>query len=176
MSRTIALAAAALVLAGCGMLAGGVTAEHLADGTWQLKCKGSLAHCLERADEICHDSSYKIVSASDDRDFYGPLDVPYEVRSSAAIVRCGTRGRPLFGGGDSQQPQPAAAAPASPPARACIPGATQACVGAGACPGGQSCLADGSGYSPCLCAAPAPAADAGAGAAPVPAPPPAAAP
>jgi hypothetical protein len=160
MSRTTTLAGAlalALALAGCGLLSGGVTAEHLADGNWQLKCKASLARCLERADELCHDASYKIVSASDDRDFYGPQDVPYEVRSSTAVIRCGTRGRPLFGsGGEAATPAPpAAAATAAPPARACVPGATQACVGAGACPGGQACLADGSGYSPCLCAAPA---------------------
>ena len=35
--------------------------------------------------------------------------------------------------------------------RTCVPGVTQACVGPGACNGGQACLADGSGFAPCDC-------------------------
>jgi len=35
--------------------------------------------------------------------------------------------------------------------RACTPGASQACVGPGACQGGQVCTADGTGYGPCDC-------------------------
>lgn len=38
------------------------------------------------------------------------------------------------------------------PTRACVPGQTQACVGQGACIGGQACNADGSGWGGCLCA------------------------
>ncbi|MBN1605899.1 MAG: DUF4156 domain-containing protein [Polyangiaceae bacterium] len=46
----------------------------------------------------------------------------------------------------------AAATPPPPPKPAgCTPGSTQACVGPGGCNGGQSCVADGSGYSPCDC-------------------------
>lgn len=37
-----------------------------------------------------------------------------------------------------------------PPA-ACVPGATQACVGPAGCSGGQVCITDGSGYGPCDC-------------------------
>jgi hypothetical protein len=33
----------------------------------------------------------------------------------------------------------------------CVPGATQVCVGPGACVGGQSCRSDGKGYDPCVC-------------------------
>ena len=33
----------------------------------------------------------------------------------------------------------------------CVPGQSVACVGVGGCPGGQSCLLDGSGYSACSC-------------------------
>ena len=35
----------------------------------------------------------------------------------------------------------------------CTPGLTQACVGLGACEGGQVCKADGSGWGPCNCGA-----------------------
>jgi hypothetical protein len=46
----------------------------------------------------------------------------------------------------------AAPVPAAPkPTPACTPGTTQACVGPGACQGGQFCLPDGMGFSPCDC-------------------------
>jgi hypothetical protein len=54
----------------------------------------------------------------------------------------------------SGQPPPPPAPPepvdAAPPT-VCVPNATQECVGAGACKGGQSCLPDGSGFSECDC-------------------------
>jgi hypothetical protein len=37
----------------------------------------------------------------------------------------------------------------------CVPNATQACLGAGACPGAQACREDGRGYTPCDCGTPA---------------------
>jgi hypothetical protein len=46
---------------------------------------------------------------------------------------------------------PASSKPAAGASSACVPGATQACVGPAACNGGQSCLADGSGFGPCDC-------------------------
>lgn len=39
---------------------------------------------------------------------------------------------------------------AAPP-QVCVPNATQECVGAGACKGGQSCLPDGTGFTECDC-------------------------
>jgi hypothetical protein len=56
---------------------------------------------------------------------------------------------------DPDADAPAASASAAP-ARACVPGLTQACVGPAGCSGGQACLGDGSGYSACDCG-PAPA-------------------
>jgi hypothetical protein len=52
-----------------------------------------------------------------------------------------------------------AAAPASPavpaeppaPARSCVPGSTQRCVGPGACDGGQVCSPDGMSFGSCDC-------------------------
>ncbi len=43
------------------------------------------------------------------------------------------------------------AAAAVAPGRACVPGATQACVGPGDCKGGQACKDDGSGWERCDC-------------------------
>ena len=39
----------------------------------------------------------------------------------------------------------------TPPAKACIPGQTLACVGANGCASGQACKSDGSGYEACVC-------------------------
>jgi len=41
--------------------------------------------------------------------------------------------------------------PPPAPSPACIPGATQACVGPGGCSGGQVCRPDGTGYGGCDC-------------------------
>jgi hypothetical protein len=51
---------------------------------------------------------------------------------------------------------PASSKPAASAAGACVPGATQTCIGPAACNGGQSCLADGSGFGPCDCGTQAP--------------------
>ncbi len=48
-------------------------------------------------------------------------------------------------------PDAAGPALARPSKMLCVPGATQVCVGSGGCRGGQYCLANGSGYSPCDC-------------------------
>jgi chemotaxis response regulator CheB len=48
----------------------------------------------------------------------------------------------------AQAPPPA---PTVAPARVCVPGSSQACVGVAACAGGQACLPDGSGFGPCDC-------------------------
>jgi hypothetical protein len=141
------------------------TSQHLADGSYQLQCTTALSSCLERVDEVCRGTPYDVVTGHDHR---RSTDITVgtaktEVRSSEAIIRC-TRNKPLFGGNAEPSSAPAsgsetAPVPAAPPeqARACIPGATQACVGIGACSGGQACIADGSGFGPCDCGSPAPA-------------------
>lgn len=68
----------------------------------------------------------------------------------AAAPAAGTRSTTA----PEEPPAPPAAAsatlqPGSP--RACIPGITQACLGAGACQGAQACRDDGAGFSACDC-------------------------
>lgn len=48
------------------------------------------------------------------------------------------------------------ATPPSAPKERCTPGATQACLGPGACQGAQACRDDASGFLPCDCGAPSP--------------------
>jgi hypothetical protein len=49
---------------------------------------------------------------------------------------------------------PPPSAPAKPATPACVPGATQACVGPGGCSGGQACAADGLRFDACNCGSP----------------------
>jgi hypothetical protein len=153
-----------VTLAGCSALSTG-SAERQADGTVLLRCRTSLPRCLERAEDACHGARYDVVRATDNRDYSGPQSSESEERSSEAVVRCGLRGRLLFGAPASKDVTPGpdvGPPPSAAVARTCVPGSTQTCVGPGACRGGQACLADGSGFGACACA-PATAADAGAG-------------
>ena len=152
---------------GCGSLNPDVKTESLGNGEFHLQCKGPLANCLEEADRLCMGSRYEVRSARDDRDYFGPATVAEtEVRTSEAVIGCGQRGRNFFarprGGGAGGGPPPAAPVLPAPstsdlrPAsaattRACIPGATQLCVGPAACRGGQICIADGSAFGSCDC-------------------------
>lgn len=146
--------------------------ERLGSGKFRLSCKGALPACLAGADRLCRDNSYEVVRAQDDRKrFGGDGSSIVETRSSVATVRCMPKDAklPEF---DDTEPEarptdhfklpprrsddridPALVDEAKPAAvtTACVPGATQTCVGSGACKGGQSCLADGKGFSPCDC-------------------------
>lgn len=52
----------------------------------------------------------------------------------------------------SPPPDSSTAPPATAPAlHACVPGATQACLGPGACAGAQACRDDATGFLPCDC-------------------------
>jgi hypothetical protein len=156
------LATLALFVAGCATFATAST-HRLPDGAYELVCTTSLPRCLDHADDVCQGAGYDVVRAKDQRDYRGPGGIgEAETRTSSAVVRCGSRGgAPLLGGSkptpaeSAPPPTPPAPSPAPRPAAVCVPGATQECVGAGACRGGQSCLPDGSGYSACVCAPPA---------------------
>jgi len=131
-----------------------VERTRLEDGSFLFRCQGSLTQCLTHVEQVCHDATYRVLRAVDRRSYYGPRigQVETENRTSEAVIRCEARGMALFG---DDEPEPApepAAKPRRPTPRACVPGATQRCVGVGACAGGQVCLADGSRFGPCRCA------------------------
>jgi hypothetical protein len=146
----------------------GVEVQRLPNGAKQLKCDAPLEQCLRYVDDVCKGGSYEVLYAKDERQLYGSEQSQVEGHRSQAEVHC------LRSNADSlatSTPPPASAAPpstspapaaSSPPRvvkseRACVPGATQSCVGAGACAGGQACLPDGSGFAACDCGAAAPA-------------------
>lgn len=168
---SLVLVTAALAVA-CGQ---SVTrnVERLGSGKYRLSCKGALPACLAGADHLCRDQSYEIIRAQDDRKrFGGDGSSVVETRNSVATVRCMSKDAalPEF---DDTEPEdrptdnfklpprrtddridPALVDEAKPtPVTGCVPGTTQTCVGAGACKGGQSCLADGKSFSACDCGA-----------------------
>lgn len=144
-------------LGGCAATAPAVT-ESLPHDTFRLKCQTPLPRCLERAEGICRGNRYTVLRAVDNHNYTGASGVAEnEFRSSEALLRCGSRGKALWGAEADPMAQaaPPSAAPGQPiadvRAGACVPGVTQVCTGRAACRGGQSCLPNGSGFSPCDC-------------------------
>jgi hypothetical protein len=142
----------AFVVLGCGP-----SLQQLQDGSLQLECRASLAACTGKASRYCEGQGCEILHGSQDQD------------SSRVVFRCRQQAMPkllsmIVPGPSASTPPPSAgsargapSAPRSPahqpsgPARVCVPGATQRCVGAGACQGGQACLPSGAGFGPCQC-------------------------
>jgi hypothetical protein len=149
------LAASFVVFTGCHA---NVTVTRRDDGLYHLKCSTTLQSCLGEAANLCKQFSFVVLRGYDERDYRGRSDVPEGVPASEALIACG----PRSGWGNLEQlraePLAKACGPATPPpaapagpAHLCTPGASQACVGPGACSGGQACRLDGTGFGPCDC-------------------------
>lgn len=134
--------------------------------TYRVTCPElALDRCLnETASNVCDKRAYFVARGISEINLRGRSDAPDVATSSEAVIRCA----PGSGWGDQAKVlmatdpgatlvKPAGSPPAKPPV-VCAPGATQTCVGAGACQGGQACKADGSGYGACDCGTTAPAA------------------
>lgn len=147
-----------LLIAACGHISG-YQAKPQPDGSYRVDCRLHLTRCLNALEEVCR-HGYEIVQAHEDVGYAGPREFNEPSVTSVVIARCRNQ-EPLFGGQAATAPAaappatapggPAGTAPATAPSRACIPGATQACVGSGACKGGQQCLPDGTAFGPCDC-------------------------
>jgi len=137
-------------------------AVSLAGGGYRLTCGGPLARCIERAEKLCRgQGGYWVASAFDSQKVVGHEmgQSQVEVRRSEATIYCGTapaQERPPIQL-KRAAPEPAATSSMASPARACVPGATQACVGKAGCAGGQACSTNGSHFEPCDCGGPPPA-------------------
>jgi hypothetical protein len=135
---------------------------RLSDGGYSLSCKGPLSDCLRHAEHLCHDEGYTVTEARDVHQLLGAETGQSRVliQKSDATVYCGDAPHPtirLQREPTSPAPAPvptpalAPAAPVKAPTSACIPGATQACVGPAGCSGGQTCAADGAHFEACDC-------------------------
>jgi hypothetical protein len=154
MARWIGLG---LLLVSCSSNSGQPT--RLPDGSYRFSCRGPLTDCLKRADKVCRELGYTVTSARDARELLGHEQgqSQIEVRRSEATIHCGTTSPPSSAPPQESAPVPVPkVAPAAPPepARVCIPGSTQACVGPGGCSGGQICSAAGTHFEACDCGPP----------------------
>jgi hypothetical protein len=113
--------------------------------------------CVDQAATLCGDDGYTILSGTSRTHLLGGSSSSYRSTAEHAelTLRCGLEEVEESNEGIYQLPErtdePIPAAPATSAAHHCTPGATQRCVGAGACDGGQICKEDGSGYGSCDC-------------------------
>jgi hypothetical protein len=135
------------------------------DGSWHLECGNSLDLCVQKANDLCDNRGYVVLSGLNKRQLYGAElgQSQVEVRDAELNVACADRRGelpkvlisnttiPLPPRTPEPAPDSTPAAASKAVTTACTPGATQRCVGAGACAGGQACLADGSRFGPCDC-------------------------
>jgi len=143
-----------------------VPAARRADGSWHLQCSGSLVECVQRASDLCRDRGYVVLGGKSQKELYGAelgISQVEERKAELDIVCADHRGQlPTVLSAQAASsaavppptPTPVTTASSAPRTSACTPGATQRCVGAGACQGGQACLPDGSGFASCDCGAP----------------------
>jgi len=109
--------------------------KALPDGSYRLQCASTMAQCLQRARKFCGEDTLEVLKQSDD-EVYGVEGHQIGAEGVELHFVCG---------------KPRAEPKWKLPPQACVPGATQRCVGPGACAGGQACLPDGSGFGPCDC-------------------------
>jgi hypothetical protein len=134
-------------------------AKQLPDGSYAIECNAQKV-CMDRADRQCGPTGYVIVGGEHSLKVFGVPGNQKQVGQDQLLIRCKGLPLPDLGASSSGSPELArvdgGATPKAAPAKApvCRPGETQKCVGPGACAGGQSCAADGSGFSPCDCGAP----------------------
>jgi hypothetical protein len=146
---------------------------------YRVVCRDASRMCERRAKEVCEgdytvlrkEMSEPEIEEVDQSDLSssGPSEGIVGWRGEM-VVLCGSVPPPLklersaeLATGAAEAPassstaaSPSAAASSSTagppePVRVCVPGATQACLGPGACSGAQACLRDASGYGPCDC-------------------------
>lgn len=164
------LAVLALSALGCGSRVTGAPVRH-SDGAYDVSCKGPLSDCLKQAERVCRDEGYTVAAARDVRELLGGETGKSQiaVQKSDATFYCGRlptaierpmielkRERPLESSTPKEAPAVPAPVPPPPPPRACVPGATQSCIGPGGCSGGQACAEDGTHFQPCDCGNPPP--------------------
>jgi hypothetical protein len=135
-----------LVLVGCS--SPNVERQPIADGTWRIKCRFGLEQCVKEVEKVCPDPTYQISRGNSVRKLYGVEPGKTEVRTSELTVTCG---RDAVEQAEAKAQSADAGVPVPPPRATCTPGATQSCLGPGACAGAQACRPDGAGFMPCDC-------------------------
>jgi len=129
--------------------------QRLQDGSLQIECGLAMDECVRRAQDLCNNQRFRILDGTSETRVSDAPPFERASRSSRLHLKCTNDGaEPLL---SLDRPAPVSAPPPqSTPV--CTTGETRACVGPGACQGGQSCLPDRNGFGACDCGpAPAPA-------------------
>jgi len=142
-----------LGLGGCTNVPG---TRAMPDGTLEIECESDVSYCVRHAESFCGNKPLEVLDATSREGPQG--DARHADGSRITIVRfvCG-RNEAINFHLHKKHPEipapPEASATPQPttPAPVCAAGATQECIGPGACAGGQSCLPDGSGWGACDC-------------------------
>jgi hypothetical protein len=162
------LLAVSLALSACSRDARAVRLQALQadEELYRITCGAAIEVCREEAREVCH-GDYEVLES------VGAAVEPERVTTAPGprmvgpryqrtgwlghmVVSCGTRTVP---GSSLTRPAAPPSLPERPvppalqqnPDLLCVPGATQECLGPGACRGAQACLMDGRGYGACDC-------------------------
>jgi hypothetical protein len=145
--RSSVLAAWPLLLA-CGTAE--VQSQKLKDGSWTFTCELSMDECIRRVQERCPAQRYRIIEGTSETRLRDAPPFERAYHTSRLHLRCNDAGADVListsGSDDS-----ALTSVAASKARECGVGETRACIGPGACQGGQACLPDGSGFGACDC-------------------------
>jgi hypothetical protein len=130
------------------------------NGSHIITCGNGMTACVAKADKICGEDGYTILEGVNRTKLLGGESSSYRERSDIGqlTVKCGLPDEddeltPVVYKLPERTDEPIVVDEPIAPAVGvvCAPGVTLACVGAGACQGGQVCLASGRGYGPCDC-------------------------
>jgi hypothetical protein len=127
-----------LALASCG--ASEVKSQRLEDGSWKFTCELAMDECIRRVQTNCRNHRFRIIEGTSEvrlRDA-SPYEKAYH--TSNVHLMCTDLGSDVL-----------VEVGAKKDGGSCAKGETRACIGAGACKGGQACLPDGSGFGSCDC-------------------------
>ena len=147
--RDLIAVGASLAVLACGA---GMRAKPLGNGDYRVECNDHVEPCVREAQRVCGKSEYQVLAGHKETKLYGGK-TGYQTGAEVHTLefRCGSRAGPA----PEEPNDPPATAPKKAARKAkpqvCTPGATQRCVGPGACEGGQQCNEQGSGFLPCDC-------------------------
>lgn len=140
-----------LGLAACGS----ANVLRLAHGGYRITCDKGMSDCVSRADKICSGKGYTILRGQNSTRVLGGASSNYKapVYLGDLEIVCGAVKvtDPKCEEPEGKEETVHQLFPAESGGRVCVPGSTQACVGPGACSGGQVCGEDGKGYGSCDC-------------------------
>lgn len=126
--------------------------EKLKDGSFKVTCELSMDECVRRAGDLCRNERYRILEGTSETRLRDAPPFERAYHTSRLHLACTNDGADVLLSLDkpANADKPATDA-AKATAPVCTAGETRTCVGAGACQGGQACLADGKGFGPCDC-------------------------